>query len=414
MGREVRDRRPNLRPPTRIELKEGNTRLRVILILILIAIAVAAFSSLISTMIKSRQHSGFSEIVSTGESYSVADEFSFFYHLGDKGSNALYRRLSKLYTEATEDAYRIFSSETVFEGTVNLASLNASPGEILTVDPALYKALTQLAAFGERSQYLAPIYEDYRNIFYSDSDYAASYYDIAQNPALAAYYGELAAFARDPESVELELLGEGRVRLSVSEAYLEFAEENGITCFVSFSFMRNAFVADYLAEVFSEAGYTDGYFASFDGFTRNLDSAEGREYVYNLFCRSGNVIDLAARLEYSGPMSIVYLRNYPMSSRDRTLYYVMADGKTFTPYLDTRDGASRVAAENIVVYDASLGTAELLLRLMPLYIADSLDGSALLSLPCESIWCAQGEIRYTDQGISIFDLNEEYRKVHLN
>ncbi len=413
MGRTVKDRRPNLRPPKRIELKEGNTRLRVILILLLIAIAIAAFSSLISSMIKSRQHSGFSEIVSTGESYSVAEDFAFYYHLGEKGSNALYRRLSELYTETAEQAYRIFSSETVFDGTVNLASLNARPGEILTVEPALYEALVQLAAFGERAQYLAPIYADYRNVFYSDSDYAASYYDVAENPTLAAYYRELADFARDPESVELELLGEGRVRLSVSEAYLDFARENDVTCFVSFTWMRNAFVADYLAEVFSEAGYTEGYFASLDGFTRNLDAAQGRSYLYNLFCRTGNQIDMAGRLEYEGPMSIVFLRNYPISVSDRKNYYVMAGGRTFTPYLDGSDGVSRAATENLVAYDGALGCAELLLRLMPLYIADSFDGASLSALPFESIWCTDGEIRHTDPNLSVFDLNEDYRKAEI-
>lgn len=411
MRKTARDRRPNLRPPKRIEVNEGNTRLRVILLIVCIAIAIGAFAYGINAFLKGSDRKGFTEITASGAD-SVADELHFYYQLGDKGGSALYRELSAFWKMECERAHRIFSSEELFSGVGNLAALSAKPGETVTLDPSVYAALSRLEASGIRTHYLAPIELHYRSIFYSENDFEASYYDISKNPSLSEYYGELAAFARDPSSVSIELLGDNTARLVLSDAYRAFALENEITCFVSLGYLKNAFVVDHLAERLSAAGYTDGTLSSVDGFTRNLGAENGRDYSFNLFCRSDDGIDLAAKLNCGGLGALISLRSYPLSGEDLDRIYLFADGSTLTSYLDPRDGAARASTDNLVLYGGE-SCAELLLLAIPLWVADSLQASELLTLECEAIWCYDGEIRCTDPAAPISDLNVAYAKVNI-
>lgn len=411
MRKTAKDRRPNLRPPKRIEVNEGNTRVRVILLIVCIAIAIASFAYGINAFLKGSDRKGFTEIEVSGTD-SVADELRFYYQLGDEGGSALYRELSAFWKLACERAHKIFSSEELFSDVGNLAALSKNPGETVTLDPALYRALLCLEERGVRTHYLAPIELHYRSVFYSESDFEASYYDISKNPELSDYYSALAAFARDPNAVSVELLGDNRARLVLSSAYRDFAAENEITAFVSLGYLKNAFVVDYLAETLAEAGYTEGTLSSIDGFTRHLDTDSGRDYSFNLFCREGNGIDLAAKLEGGDLKALISLRSYPLSGEDLDRFYLFADGSTLTSYLDTRDGASRVSTDNLVLYGGE-SCVELLLQAIPLWVADALSASDLVSLDLEAIWCEDGEIRCTDPSAPIFDLDEKYVKVDL-
>jgi hypothetical protein len=412
MSKTARDRRPNLRPPTRIEVNEGNTRRRVILLVVCIAIAITAFSYGVTGLIKSRDKSGFTEIISSGTEASCADDFRFYYQLGEKNGNALYRTLSALWERETVLAYRYFEAEETFAGIGNLASLSASPNEEVELEPALYAALETLERSGTRVHYLAPIELHYRSVFYAESDYVASQYDIAKNPELSAYYSALAAFARDPSSVQIELLGDNTARLSVSDEYLAFTEKNEISTFVSLGYLKNAFICDYLAAAFIDAGFTEGVLSSDDGFSRNLDTASGRSYTFNLFCRAEGGIDIAAKMQQERFDALIFLRAYPLSSSDSERIYVFDDGKTMTGYLDPASGGAKTSADNLVLYGGE-SCAELMLAALPLWVADSLDPLDLLALDCEAIWCTDREIRCTDPAAPVFDLHPSYTKVNI-
>ena len=411
MKRTAKDRRPNLRPPKRIEVQEGNTRLRVVLLILCLVIAVSAFTYGVTAFFKGNERRGFTEIPAGGDS-SVGGDFHFHYQLGEKGGSALYRELSAFWERECALAYRIFSSEETFAGVGNLASLSESPGETVMLEPALYAALERLEASGVRVQYLAPIEQHYRSIFYSESEAEASIADPRKNPELAAYYAALADFASDPASVQLELLGDGAARLSISEEYRAFAEENEIKYFLSLGYLKNAFVCDYLAARLSAAGYTEGTLTSVDGFTRNLDVEGARKYRFNLFCRDGNGIDLSGKLELSDCGALLSLRTFPISSEDLGRIYLFSDGSTATAYLDPRSGLPLCSTDSLVLYGGNSCT-ELMLAALPLWVAESLDVADLAALPFEAVWCESREIRCTDPAAPLVELNEKYTKVNI-
>jgi len=392
--------------PQTIELSDANKKPRLILICVLVVIAAAAFAVGIVSLVKGEP--GWRTIeVTTGE-VNCSEEFVFQYYFPSTrgAASAANKQIVSLYTEATQKAYWLFNADDTHEEIKNIAYLNRHPNEAVTVDPVLYDALALLEGSGNRHLYLAEVYSLYDNVFLSETDGEAAAQDPARNEEMWDYVNQILAFANDPAHVSVELLGNNQVRLAVSEEYLAFADENEFSNFLDFHWMKNAFIVDYFAQVMSDAGHTDGYIGSYDGFTRNLMNAE-ESFSFNVFDRMENEINLVARMEYDKPMSIVFLRNYPMANLDRWHYYIYADGTGATAYVDPVDGLSKTAAANLVSYAQNTGCAEILLEMLPAYLNKSLDEAVLQSMAEQqiySIWCKDTIVCYNEANLRLYDL----------
>lgn len=158
----------------------------------------------------------------------------------------------------------------------------------------------------------------------------------------------------------MELLGDGKVRLRVSDEYLEFARENGISCFVDLGWLENAFIADYLAGTLEAAGFTRGALISEDGFMRCLDTETGSEYAFDFTHRE--------------------------------------DGTLRSPFLDVSDGLDSCAAPELCGWSEDAGCAAIALELAPIFIADALNVEAVEALENEGItvyYAEDGALRST-------------------
>lgn len=363
--------------PKDIQVESKNTRVRVILLLCTVVIAIVAlaigFSEAFST------EPGWHSVESASQTYHCGAEFAFQYHFGASGKDPTdeEKAVKKLYTQATEDAYRIFYRE----GQLS----QIQPGKPVQVDPALYEALAQLQSYQNRSIYLAPAYVEYDRIFLATNPQEAAQYDPEQDPELAAYIAQIAGFANDPTMIDVRLLEDSTVELVVGQAYADFAQDNEIDCFLDLGWMRNAFIADFIAQRLQEAGHTHGYLASYDGYTRNLDTSN-LVYSLNLFDRLDNTLDIPAIMDYQGAMSIVFWRNYPLSSNDRWHYFDFGNGRIASVYLSPADGTEQSATDNLVSYSTQGGCAEILLQTAPLYLTEFLDVRALNNLTREGIY----------------------------
>lgn len=416
MGKETRkDNRdlPHPKPVQKVELSEKHIKLRIVLTALFLLIGVSALVYGVLSFL-SGGDGGWQEITaSTSGENHCGGEFVFQYDVGGSGLSVRteYRQLRDLYTETMIQAYQLFHTQSPFEGVTNLYTINHHPGEVLTVEPVLYEAFQLLEESGRRELYLGPVYVQYNNLFYCQSDEQTLEFDPFVSQEAAAYYQELAAYARDPESVRLELLGENQVCLVLSEDYARYAEEEGIMDFLDFYWLRNAFIIDYVADTLAAQGFTRGVLSSYDGFTRNLDQ-RGIDYSYNLFDRQGQVIYPAGTLQYSRPISMVFLRDYPMNSLDAMHYYELESGEIRFPYVDVRNGLCRASLHNLVGYSYEESCAEVLLALLPAYIADNFDASSLQEWSGEeiySIYCQDGVIHPTEAGVTITGLYDGYR-----
>lgn len=396
------------KPVERIELSSNHLWLRGVLTVLFLIVGASFLAYGVSQL--SAKSEGWTEVEVTASQLSCESDFVFRYCLGegDKSATAEYKALTECYSEAVIRAFQLFTVDVEYEDICNLYAINRHPNQELTVDNALYQAFSRIQHSGDRRLYLAPVYEQYRGLFSCTEEYQTAEYDPRQNPSIERYYKAVAAYANDPEEVDLELLGENRICLKVSEKYLAFAEENEIESFIDFDWMKNAFIIDYLADTLTESGFTHGYLTSYDGFTRHMDT-RAQTYPFQIYGRNGSAVYPSAQMELTSPVSIVALRNYPLTGKDSWHYYTYASGDIATAFLDPADGVSKSAADDLISYSADLGCAEILLQTAPIFIAEELRTEALSSLAEKgiySLWNEGAALKYNEPGRNLVLLPE--------
>ncbi len=393
------------------ELSDTNRTVRWVLIILLLV--VAAVSLTVGLMSALKTPTGWQTVEGNTTGLNCGEEFVLNYEFGagENSATAENKQLQQLYGKALEDAWKLFFNEAGETDLTGIHAINRRPNEEITVDARLYKALAQMVESGSRALYLAPVYAEYDRVFYSQTDSEARENDPGLNQEQRAYVQLLADRAGDSEMIELQLLGENRVLLKVSEEYLTFAEEQEIRWLIDFGWLRNAFIADFIADALTENGFTNGYIASVDGFTRNLDLRDNT-YRQNLFNLSAEGIDLAGVMDYTGPKSLVFLRSYPMYDLSLHRYYCYEDGRIVTAMVDPADGMSKSATANLVSYSDSLGCGRLALAVMPVYVADALSEDALNGLTRQgiySVWFEGSKLLHNQLDLSV-SLEEPYTK----
>ncbi len=430
-----------------IDLSEKNLRIRLVAVIFLIVVAVTAFLYGINAWLS--VDAGWYEIETASSAETLeAQEFYLYYNIGagEQSAYTEYRSLISDYTDLVDEAYKLFSDEG-YDDCKNLYYLNNHINEAVTVDDALYEALSLLAEYESRYLYLAPVYATYESLYACSYDEETANYDPLQNEVIADYFSDIVTFANDPDSIHIELLGDNHVMLVVSEEYQSYAEGNGITEYVDFFLLANAFEIDYIADRLISAGYTTGTLSSYDGYTRTLgasgddtvsetagviagtanttedstdslnslesvESTEGAdtvsalEWSVTLTNRIGQNLHTACNMTYSGAASIVILRDYPLYSKDELHYYSLSSGEIRTPYIDTADGYCKSSIHDLVGISDTVSCAEMMLQLLPYYATDDFDKEAVQALAEEGIdtvimedgviSCTSDEIVFTD------------------
>lgn len=365
--------------------------LRIALLILAALVAAGALTYFVYTLINPESE-GWQEIETSGAETSATGALSLWYNVG---SSSERKALTALYTQAADDAYKALSGED-FEGTQGLAYLNAHPGEEVTVDPILYAALEALEAAGSRYLYYAPLYERYRGLCSCDNDADTELFDPALSEEIAAYLAEANAYAADPEAITVELLGENRVRLEVSEAYRAFAQENEVE-YLDLYWLCDAFVVDYVADTLAQSGYTDGSLSAFEGFSRLLGQESFRLSFYGL---EDGAVYTAASADVPGPTAVVSLRSFPLSELDSLYYYVREDGKIRTPFVSTEDSLCHAAAESLTLLQQAGSCADLALLGLSLFTADAPD-SAALQESVTAVWVEDGQITQSGPSLTL-------------
>lgn len=393
-------RKPKHREPVpinKIEVPIRHFNLRVILLAIAIAIAAVAIGFGIYYAL--HKEPGWRTVEVTAGQMNCSSEFILTYEFGTSGNATTeYKQVAAVYTQAAIEGYRLFNTEAE-----NSELARVKPNEAVKIDPALYRAFEQIQKNGSRSVYLAPVYVEYQRVFSAEDAVSAQLYDPNMNKDAGEYVAELTALLNDPEMINLELLGDNTVKLFVHKDLLAYAQKNQITEFLDFGWMRNAFVIDYLAQKLIDGGFTKGYIASYDGFTRNLYQG-AQSYSLNLFNRVGNDVYIPGVMDYQGPMSLVFLRNYPLSNADRWHYYAYDSGPITTAMVDPADGMSKSAINNLVVYGKDKGCADLLLEAAPVFVTEEFQSKPLQDLAKQKIYCVwfeEGEMVSTDTNVSV-------------
>ena len=279
------------RPIERVELSEKNKKLRWIAAIALFIIGIIGIT--VGIMSALQQDSGWQRVQVTTQERSCSQQFVLQYDFSDSGAQAtaVNQKLQSVYGAACVKAYQLFTPDEEITGVNNIYYVNRHPNQEITVDPVLYAAFEKLE--GTRYLYLGPIYAHYSQIIFNTDEVYVDDLDPAVNGEAAASILSTHHYAIDPEMIRLELLGDNRIKLHVSQEYLAYAKHEQIgENFIDFSYMTNAFIIDYLADTLAAEGLTEGCLVSADGYTRNLTSKE--KFRFNIFDRVGNTVYPAA------------------------------------------------------------------------------------------------------------------------
>lgn len=385
-----RDMDYGMGPRARIELSGKHLWLRILLVVVLVGMAAGFFGQAIHAALTPEP--GWQQI-KTAAQLPMAGELTLEYYLTPGQEKAL----TGLYTEALEEASRLFGGETSEAGT--LGYLNEHPEETVTVEPALYEALTLLERQNSRYLYYAPVYEQYRGLYSCETDAEAQDFDPAVSDEIREFVEQACAFAADPQSVQLELLGDNQVRLTVSPEYRAFATENGVEAFLDFFWLRNAFAVDYIAGRLAAAGYREGILTSFEGFARVLGEGSFQMELYGL---SGGKVTSAQTLTYIGPKAMVQFRAFPMVQLDQLHYYVTESGAVRTPFIDEQTGTTWAAAEHMAAVSTLRSCAELALMTLPVFTARQIDEGLLRGMEdVSAAWTTGGKVLSTGSDLTL-------------
>lgn len=367
MSRYARRNDPPVRRKERVELDERGIPLRLLLVGIAILIAALAFSSAISNLLT--VPGGWQEIEAANPKTGIAQQFVLNYNIGQAGmsANAELKSVSAVYTDALEDAYRVLSNVEV-EHYTNLCTLNRHPNETLTVDEILYDALTRMEESGSRQLYYAPVWEQYQSLFGCSSDEEAEKFDPSRSPDVAAFALEIAKYAADPASVQVQLLGNQQVRLEVSPEYLAYAEENGVESFVDFGMLLNAFLCDAAADALAERGHTNGFVSSLNGFSRVLAQ---EEFGLNLLDRENGKPVSVGSAHYPGPATVVVFRSFQAQEQEADNYFTYSDGTVIAPYIGA-DAMPHSAASGLIAGAREGSAADLAIAAYSAFTSDSI------------------------------------------
>lgn len=393
-----------------IEIPEiKHVKLRIVLAIFFLVVAVISLTYSLTSCVMVQ--SGWREIPADAEEVNCSGEFVFQYNLGYNGAaaSAEYNELRELYTDAMVTAYQVFNTDRNFVDVHNVYYISAHPNQEVEVGDLLYNSLKTLEENQCRLQYLAPVYDMYDEIFFSENDDEAKMFDPLMNTQVAEYYAQCAEFAKDPEQVQLKLLGDNKVMLSVSEEYLKFAEEEGIENFLDFYWMKNAFIVDYVADIMLENNHGAGYIASYNGFTRNFDQTDS-SFAVAVYHNDGDVIYDAATMNYSGARSIVYLRNYPLGDTDERYYYTTKQGEDRTMYLSLEDGTCISSINELIMQSEEKSCTEILMKALPLYVTGEFEEEAIQGLSesgIYSVYCKDDVIYSNDSSVEFGDLYEK-------
>jgi hypothetical protein len=104
---------------------------------------------------------------------------------------------------------------------------------------------------------------------------------------------------------------------------------------------------------------------------------------------------------------MVFLRNYPMSTQDMTVFYAYSDGHYAHRYANPVTGKYESALPNLVSYAYNTGCAEVALRMAEVFIAETFDEGRLYPMAgagIYAIWCRDGTVYYNDESMTLQDL----------
>ena len=341
------------------------------------------------------------------EYYEIKDEDAERFLLTYDTDMHTAKEISDYYSERLAYALDIFCEDYIEDvGVKGLAYLNLHEGEIVEVDPVLYRALQVFYDEGSRMMFMGPLYEYYNRIFEAERTSSVTKLDPYKDEMAERICRELALYAEDNNAIQIELFSENKVCYQISDYYYDFLLSMDLYNFIGFGWMTDAFIVDFIADELIAMDYTYGTISSYTGFSRNMDTTP-TDYSFAYYDKYRNNITLAATVSYKGNMSTVTFRNFPLNDIDGKFYYSYGNGTTIHSYLDKFSGKYVAACDTMVFHSKELSCAEVAVKSYGEYVCEVEYEESIRELLDEgigAIWSDGTTIITTSDDVTLHDL----------
>lgn len=265
---------------TEIRVSDKHLTARTVAFVLALVLAVGAIAFGVSRI--GAKEPGWYDVEAAGDDETVlfgrALRFRYRFQGSSAAINAELRVLQGAYSAALKRCAELLEPEERYHGVVNLASLNHSLGETLTVDPALFAVLTEALALTERGEgyslFAGGLYAEWDSIRYLDEPQP---FDPLENPDEARRLETLAQLARRPGAFSLTVVDAETcaLRLDADAAARTALEELELPgCILDLNLLRDAFLLRMLAGELERQGYTEGYLSAENGLSLALSGME--------------------------------------------------------------------------------------------------------------------------------------------
>lgn len=354
--RYAKYKQPALPKVESIELEEKISKKRIILFVLAFLIAIGSFYISITNLLKP---DGWTYVEANSSTVNCSENFDFLYYFD---STSTKKAVSSLYCQYTEDSYKLVDETNEYDGINNIFYINHHLNEEIVIEEYLYSLFEKINDSNSNYLYYGPIYNYYDNLFYIDEVYT-KVYDPINNSEVKDYFMEIKEYIDN--DISLELLGNNKIRLNVSDKYIDYANKNDIVNFIDLYYLKTAFEIDYIADHLIKAGYTNGSISSYNGYVRALDT--NNEYGINIYSvNTDDKIIPAGVYKYKGNLSLVLFKNYLYSEKE--IYdYKEVNGVYRHKYLND-EGIPSASLNELYVYSDNKSCMDLVIDNIDLYI----------------------------------------------
>lgn len=281
-----------------IEVSGKHIKLRFVIFIIAVIVGVAAFVFAIYQI--TNKKTGYYEIRATKDESAplYSNGYAFFCFIDGKSDEikANTAKIQSLYSESLGRISRLLDPKETYEGYVNLATLNRSPGQDVKLPAELYGVLTDALARSEEGGFR--LFDGAEKALWQELLFLEE--PLPFDPINDPYQKERMEAAwtvlLDGDAPKLTIVDAAActVRLEVPSAYREMLEQYEIEApILDLGVLRDAYSLQYLRQKLIENGITEGYLQTESGMTMLLpDTGNGAVELHS--CADGEAYITAA------------------------------------------------------------------------------------------------------------------------
>lgn len=372
-------------------LKVKKQRVRFIIFLFVFVLAVFAITY--AVVQSGRKDAGYYAVDVTAESkIETYDSGLTLMYYADGDSNAVKRTLNAVSAEYSKWLLlydRLLDAKTEYEGLVNIATLNAHPGQTYALSEDLFAILSDALDKTDRGEayslFDGALYNEWLNIVYLEN---AAEFDPTVDETVAARMKALAAQGNIRANFDLKVIDEKQrtVCFTLSDAYKAFLTQYELDAPVlDLNLLRDAYLMQSVAEKLTESGFSQGYLYTESGLSYVLDRSDMNHALY--VCKN-NAVASAAEISATPNSVCCRMTAFPVTEKAYGYYSVQSGGRAVYRHrwLDLRSGVCRDTWMSANAVFEQTSPVDVVYRMLPLTAAESEQAlqSALAAMPSAS------------------------------